>query len=112
MVKKSNYSELSKERIKEIVRAARNSPNRQHTPWVYRGEILYMLASALETRATIVMLDNKEYDIIYKDDGRATVRPSDGSFVPCAHIIVEKFLSEWEMHVKATKVTRLSDQGK
>jgi len=112
MPKKSAYTELSNERIKEIVRAARNSPNRQHIPWLYRGEILYSLARAIETRATVVMLDDRVYDIIYKDNDRATVRPSDGSFVPCAHIYVKKFLAEWEMHVKATKVTRLSDQGK
>lgn len=111
MAKKSPYTELSNERIKEIVRAARNSPNRQHTPWVYRGEILYVLARAFESGVDMVMLDNKEYVILYKDDGRATVRPADGSFVPCAHIIVKKFLAEWEMHVQATKVTRLSDQG-
>ena len=101
------YKVLELERIKEIVRGARNSPNRQHIPWVYRGEIMGLLALALEHRQDRLILDGREFSIHYKEGGRAIVRPSNGDFIPCAHILIEKYQDEWERFDAATRVTRL-----
>lgn len=112
MPSKNNYQELEAQRIKEIVRGARNSPNRQHTPWVYRGEIMGLLALALEHKQDRLILDGREFCVIYTDAGaRATVRPTNGDFVPCAHIIIEKYLDEWERFDAATRVTRLPSES-
>ena len=110
MPAKSNYRELENERIKEIIRGARSAPKRQHIPWVYRGEVLGLLSLALEHKQDVVIIDGREFVIIYKDK-HAVVRPADGSFVPCAHLEVAKYQKEWEAYERATKVTRLTDQG-
>lgn len=111
MAHKSNYKELEAQRIKEIVRGARSHPNRQHIPWFYRGEVLGLLALAIEHRQDRVILDGKEFAIRYKNDS-AVVSPADGSFVPCAYLTISKYQEEWEDYERATRVTRLADQNK
>ena len=108
---KSQYEALSKERIKEIVRGARNSPNRSHIPWFYRGEIISLLARALKSEADMVVLDGRAFKIIYKDDGTAIVKPDNGDFVPMARLTIERYLREHDAYEQATKVTRLSSEG-
>jgi hypothetical protein len=108
-MKKSNYHELEAQRIKEIIRSARSNPRRDHIPWFYRGEILGLLALALEHKQDRLILDGKEFVVIYKDT-TATVRPADGTFSPCAHIIIKKYLGEWDAYERATRITRLADQ--
>lgn len=106
-----SYKELETERIKEIVRGARSTPNRQHIPWFYRGEVLGLLALALEHKQDRVIIDGKEFCITYKDTNRAVVRPADGSFVPSAHLTISSYLKEWDEFERATRVTRLADAG-
>ena len=108
MPKPSKYQVLAEERIKEIVRGARNHVQRDNIPWLYRGEVIGLLALALEYRQDQIILDGRNFTIIYKGD-RAIVNPTDGSFVPCANIIVEKYLHDWKVYERATKVTRLSE---
>lgn len=105
-----SYKELEAQRIKEIVRGARSAPNRQHIPWFYRGEVLGLLALALEHKQDRAVIDGKEFTIKYKDD-RAVVRPADGSFVPSAHLTISSYLKEWDEFERATRVTRLTDAG-
>lgn len=102
------YKELEAERIKEIVRGVRNSPQRKEIPWLYRGEIMGMLALALEHKQDRLILDGREFVVKYSEKGkRAIVSPSNGDFVPRANLIVDKYLDEWERFDAATRVTRL-----
>ena len=108
MPKETNYTKLSNERIKEIARNARHSPERRIIAWFYRGEVLKVLSNALENRADRVIIDGKQFNITYHDDiGRAFVSPSDGTFVPCASLTIERYLNEWESYEQAFRVTRL-----
>jgi hypothetical protein len=108
--KKSKYQTLADERIKEIVRGARNHVIRDKIPWLYRGEVMGMLALALEHKQDQITIDGRNYDITYKAGERAIVHPTDGTFVPCAHIEIAKYLKEWEAYAQSIKVTRLSEQ--
>jgi len=107
---KSNYQVLEAERIKEIVRTARHHHNRDHTPWVHRGEVLGLLALALEHKQDRVIIDGREFLIKYYDVDRAIVRPSNGEFAPCANINITSYLQTWDDYERATRVTRLTDQ--
>lgn len=108
--KQSNFTLLLNERIKEITRGARNTVNRQNSPWFRRGEVMTLLAKAIENKADTVILDGQAFKIRY-DGERAIVSPADGSFVPCANINVSEYLGEWSAYEQATRVTRLSDKN-
>lgn len=104
-----NFKEILEGKVKEISRAARSSPDRKPIPWFQRGEVMKLLANALEHKADQVILDGQMFKIDYKSDGKAFVHPDNGDFVPCAHLTIKKFLEDWEVVENATKVTRLKD---
>ena len=106
--KQSSFSLLLNDRIKEVTRNARNTVNRDTTPWFRRGEVMSLLAKALENKADTIVLDGQKFDIRYDGD-RAHVTPSNGNFVPCAHFDVAEYIGEWGIYEQATRVTRLSD---
>lgn len=110
MPKQSNFKTLLEGKIKEITRTARNSPERKEMPWFRRGEVMVHLAKAIEHKADKVILDGQMFDVSYKDN-RVTVRPSDGTFVPCAHLNAEEYLEDYGVFQRAHEVKRLDDQA-
>lgn len=103
---KKNFKELLADKVKEIARGARNSPERRDIPWFRRGEVMRVLASALEHKADVVILDGQSFNIKYKGD-RAHISPMDGSFVPCANLTIATYMEDYETYDRATRVTRL-----
>jgi hypothetical protein len=105
---RKSWKELVDSKAKEIARGARNSPERKPIPWFQRGEVMALLSKALQHRADSVILDGKMFNIEYKKNNRAFVSPANGEFVPCAHLHIDKYVSDWEMEEQAHTVTRLS----
>ena len=104
---KKSFKELLDSKVKEIARGARNSPERKPIPWFQRGEVMALLSKALKHRADSVILDGKMFSIKYHGDNRAFVSPDGEEFVPCAHLYIDKYISDWEMEEKSHAVTRL-----
>ena len=108
MEPKKSFKELLDSKVKEIARGVRNSPERKPIPWFQRGEVMALLSKALKHRADEVILDGRMFSIKYHGDNRAYVSPADErDFVPCAHLYIDKYISDWEMEEKAHAVTRL-----
>lgn len=104
----ASFKELLEGKVKEISRAARSTPDRKPIPWFRRGEVVGLLAKALEHKADQVILDGQMFDITYKPNGKAFVGPADKRFfVPCAHLDVKKFTEDYTELANAMKVTRL-----
>lgn len=101
-----NFKKLLDSNIKEITRNARSGPNRQHVPWFHRGEVLTHLGKALKHGATEIILDGILFNIRYDGD-KVIVSPADGTYTPCAHLSLRRYVREWDAYEQATRVTRL-----